>query len=442
MTLDQVEKAGFIGGGYVVTQPDPDSPYSPITGYGRSGTLHRWDGQSFAWRGANPFGFQWDDKGNFKNGGPPSCINVVDVPGAPKNVPGARTEVWFTGPQLSVYAGQVLGQSYYRSPPWLYPIGPGEVLWLSFDGGGFADERDRLLQPEVNIQETNSFAWTLAWNENIEWVWCSLDGKKVLVLVKGWGYFEADVTAVTRTDNVGNPKRLNQTRYDVQIAVKQVANILPRYSGTSGGAAFLMPEGVVKLVETQEAFDSDSVISAYQGVLEGTYNEDDSQPSVSLTLSQYWRVVTLSLEGRDLVTFKYGQQYVSACTIDGESIQDYMAGSYTPNLEDRWWESYHGLPYGALMRVYYKALAICGESYAIEDMGRPFLSSLMRVGIVEVPQNGVPDPTFYYIDAVKGSLIPDDHIIRKVPNARHLRALSPDYLYLSDNPDDQSFFFT
>lgn len=442
MNLDMIEKAGFIGAGYVVTQPLAGSPYSPITGYGTSGTLHRWDGQSFAWKGANPFTYEWDRYGNFTNGGPPAYINVIDVPGAPKDMPAARSDVWVAGPQLSVYAGQVLGNRFYGSPPWLYPIAAGEVLWLSFSGAGFADERDSIHQPEVVIHYTYSFTWTLSWTEGVKWVMCTRDGKHVLVMVEDRGYFEAVVTSVTRTDNVGNPQRLNQTRYDVQISVKFVASVFGMI--TPGEAAFMRPDGTVELVQTHETVESDGVIDSYQGVVDDREKEDGSYPVFVITLSQIWYRVTHSLAGKPLVTYRYGQKYVSAFTIDGEPAEEDGSGWYSNAVAVAWWEEGHGMLPGELTRLIYGDLVICGQAQPIADpdMGRPYLSSVMHVGVIEVPLSEEPYWTTFYFDAPQGRMIPDDHIIRKTSDAQHLRALSPDYIYLSDNPNDQSFFFT
>ncbi|MTD33673.1 hypothetical protein [Paludibacterium denitrificans] len=46
-----------------------------------------------------------------------------------------------------------------------------------------------------------------------------------------------------------------------------------------------------------------------------------------------------------------------------------------------------------------------------------------------------------YYDLTTQQVIPEDKILRKNANASYVRAISPDRIFLSDNPNDQSVFF-
>ncbi|MTD32502.1 hypothetical protein [Paludibacterium denitrificans] len=432
MMIDQPTQYGFIGGGYVVVTPDKDAPYSSITGFGTTGTLFRDDGQTFPWKGINPFDCKLNNYGGFLTGGSPVYMNVTTVPNAPKNVPGARNDIWTSGPQMSVYGGKHrLGGGWLC---WLYPIAPGEVLKLTVGAGGYADDREYTYQPNVVVH--SAITKTEDDDSDYEWVMASKDGKTALLRSTRRYYYQVNVTSVVRTDNVSDPYRINKTRYDVTMTIQQLGRV--RVDVEEGGWTYFYKGPLYTLSEAGKVVPVDFYVRTTSTVEMVKVREELTYP-------------TSDGAGHPMGTpyiVEYGY-YLEDYTFS-QKIGSISFDFHRKNAEDGWsrrQDTGEILPYGTdsfdlpALEITHSLIGIDIGTDDIDVGSFSDGSHTLNVMPLTISESTSHVDHHVYYDLTTQQVIPEDKILRKNANASYVRAISPDRIFLSDNPNDQSVFF-
>lgn len=455
--IDQPTQYGFIGGGHVVVTPDKDFPYSSITGFGSTGTLFRDDGQTFPWKGVNPFDYKLNDAGEFASGGPPAYINVCAIPGAPKNVLGARDDVWLSSPRMSVYAGRHnFGGWGGIQAFWLYPITAGEVLWLTVGSGGYADDRKDTYKPRVDVSISSSNV------ENplrIEWIMATKDGTSAVAYSRNGNYYKINVNSVTRSDNVGDPYRENQTRYDVSMTMDRIwigGPSLDAYVGVSGKTfpsppIFIRDNKWFGSVDVQHSISYSDKKTLVVDTVQAYTSSDSSDLSASavdvqvtyrLTNEKY----TIKLDADVLIeyeikTWGFEDGYTTSSPILYGTVGNYFPSS---SKIQQYMNDYKDSSVNAI--AVYQLCGSAGSAWSSDPGSNVFFSvqlkhypnSIIGFEVYQCSASGRTLVSAQFINASKMQLFDDNH---KIGSGLYLRATSPDKIALSSNPDDESTFF-
>jgi hypothetical protein len=371
---------------------------------GGHGVFVRDDGVSFPWSGIAPFLPDADG-----NSWPAYCNRAV-VPGAPHNVPGARRDVWSYGPNPCLYAGKYQFQVPLFSDVtigWLFPIAPGEVLWIGAPAGAaMADLGSSSARPAFNVVVSGDRLVL-----SPKWAYSSLDGR-CAVIYDGKFFYDATVS-VEKKSGITNEKTSSKIRYDVFLTYT-------RYPDSVGR---------VLDVEKNTATDVDFInLSTDENV--GFVSIDGNQTQLIKQITHY----KYSCYGKPL--FEYRHDFIYG--VPNGYVKELAIEKY---LQD------HGMDERIV------TVNVCGQT---EIDSKPFpRTSLVGYRFYIYPCNMFYGTVVELVDGAASSVVrnsffgnafdgvktPPDQIVKKNSDSLIIRAISPEKVYLSDSDVDKSFFF-
>lgn len=373
------------------------------------GVFVRDDGQRFSWQGVSPF-YNFPDVKSW-----PAYCNRAVVPGAPHNVPGARREVWSYGPNPCLYAGK------YRFPVplfsavdvgWLFPIAPGEVLWIGAPAGAaMTDLGSSSVRPAFNVTVSGD-----APVFSPKWVCSSLDGR--CAVVYDGRYFYDVAVSVEKKTGVINERTTSKVRYDVTLVytryIDSVGRVVDIEKNTIAGIDMINLGEVVQLGNVDIPIGS-------------------TDQTESIVLYQQVFHMRYEINGKQLAEFKTvkhdtgPRQYLSQGDVDSYLQQH---GIYDQTLS-AWL-----LGEEVLSEVIYPRTSILGHFFTLHA------GNVFGLQCHDVPDGGTKHINYVgYGDALAAAQFPSDAVIKSSPDAVYLRAIAPGKIYLSDNDSDESFFF-
>lgn len=370
------------------------------------GTFVRDDGSRFAWHGYSPF-FTWFDGSTW-----PAYCNRTRVPGAPHNVPGARQEVWAYGPNDCLYGGKYPVNIFTGSAlvAWLYPIAPGEVLWLGAPrAAGMADMGDQSVRPAFTVAVSGDVPLSP------KWVCSSWDGS-CAVIYDGKFFYDVAASVVKKT-GVTNSATTSKVRYEVTLAYTR----------------YIDSVGRVVDIEKNALYGID-VINLSEGISLGTVTiTAASGLSETVQLSQQVFHLRYAFNGKPLAEFKTILHDVGEHTnIKQIDVDAYLQqhGIYDQKMS-AWL-----LGEEVLSEVTFPRTSMLGHTFALNA------GNVFSLQCWDIPDGGSKHVDFAgFGDALAGSPYTGSAVIKSSPDAVYLRAIAPGKIYLSDNEKDQSFFF-
>ncbi|BBF85692.1 hypothetical protein DLM_2077 [Aquitalea magnusonii] len=373
------------------------------------GVFVRDDGQRFSWEGASPF-YNFPDVKSW-----PAYCNRAIVPSAPHNVPGARREVWSYGPNPCLYAGK------YRFPVplfsavdvgWLFPIAPGEVLWIGAPAGAaMTDLGSSSVRPAFNVTVSGD-----APVFSPKWVCSSLDGR--CVVVYDGRYFYDVAVSVEKKTGVINERTSSKVRYDVTLAYTRyndsIGRVVDIEKNTVHNIDVVNLSGTVFLGEVSfpvgPAGHTEST-TLYQTVFHVRY-EINGKP-----LAEYKDVVH-DMGGNTNIGWAYIEPYLQEHGIYDRTMSAWLLGDEV------------------FIDVVYPRTSIVGHTFTLHA------GNVFSLQCHDVPEGGTKHINYAgFGDALAASPYIGSAVIKSSPDAVYLRAIAPGKIYLSDNEGDESFFF-
>lgn len=359
------------------------------------------------------------------DGGVPAYINEIEIPSAPHNVDQARQTVWASGPTLGVYANKTLFCNWLDYVGWLIPIGLGEVIWVAMPGGcGMASQIAHDKAPAITITHTGDDP-----PAKPKWVTASKDGRKAVLF--GDNAFYDVVVNVTKLTGVVNSGTTSTVRYEVTMNVTKETRI-----NTVIGHILTRDSGAITPVTLQVYAQSSQKIDS---VTLNAYADTGGEDWASFDVYRIHNQTDYLIGGDVFVSFE--TEWVALSRLPE------MASSTRLNLTQTGY---------LLSKDYYNTLVTASVlgSPVFNKEKFPY-TSIMESKVKVVPGNVIDiriteyDPTVVaiydrsvtFVNGETKTVYDDTSTIKKGSNPTILRAVSPDKIYLSDNPKDMSCFF-
>ncbi|MTD32642.1 hypothetical protein [Paludibacterium denitrificans] len=409
-------KLGFFGG--------------LITGRKTDGTgtfIRQIDGKNFPCSSLSsyaPFSPKIVD-GVVTGGGVPAYINEIEIPNAPHNVDQARQTVWGSGPTLGVYTNKTLFCNWLDYVGWLVPIGLGEVIWVALPGGcGMASQIGHDKAPAITITYTGDEP-----PAKPKWVTASKDGRKA-VLFGDNAFYDVAVNVIKLT-GVVNSGTTSTVRYEVTMTLTKETRI-----NTIIGHIIAKNSGIITPV-------------TIRGYLQ------DPQKIDSVTLNDYADYGGELWRSYDVYRVHDRADYLIGGDVFVSFETERVGLSLLPELTH---ENAINMTRDSYMQTkdYYNTLvtaSVLGNQVFNKEKF-PYTSE-MDVNVNVVPGNVIDirireydpivvalyDRSVIFMNGETRTVYDDSNTIKKGSNPTNLRAVSPDKIYLSDDPKDMSCFF-